>query len=442
MEPLRDFAEFEKYLASFTNYERQRRFRYGPEALPLGRMLGFAKDLGAPHRRYPAVHIAGTKGKGSTTLILERLLIEEGFRVGSYTSPHVDHLRERVQVDGEWVSEWEVVDMVNSILPVLERRRRSPDGEFPTFFELMTGLAMLHFSRRSVDWGLFEVGLGGRLDATNILSPRVTAITNIALEHTQVLGDTLEKIAREKAGVIKDGTPVVVGALASEALEPITEVASQRGAPLVPCRSDGVRLSGPGLLEIDGFPGGFRAPAIRGPALRANLALALEIERLVLEDAEREPSSAAVSRALFRLELPARVELFGGNPPVVLDGAHTAESVRALGDTLAELDFPRPRTAVFSLAGDKRMDAVLEELLSVADDFIFTRADAARSLPPDELRTRLGRGRVVEEPGRAVEEALEGCAAVVICGSIYLAGEVRGELMRRRVHGAPSTAKP
>ena len=429
MNPLRDFKDFEKFLSSFTNYERQRHPRYSPESMSLERMRDLLEDAGSPEKNCAAVHVAGTKGKGTTTLLLEQLLLADGFRVGTYTSPHVEHLRERIRVDGSWISEKDIIELVNDLLPLLERRQAT--SSFPTFFELMTTLAMCHFSRQQVDWALFEVGLGGRLDATNVLSSRLTAITNIGLEHTQILGNTLEKIAREKAGVIKDRTPVVLGDLGPEAFQAILEVARERNAEVFRSRSDSVRPGGPGLLEIDGYPALVAAPAVRGPALRADLAMALLLHRLLLENSGVEPSTERVALALSRVELPARVELFPGNPPVVLDGAHTGESMKALSSTLAEMSFPLPRTVVFSLASDKWLNPILRELPAIGDEFVLTRADPVRSLAPAEIREKLGKGLVIEDPRKALEEALKHPRPVVVCGSIYLAGEVRDDLRRR-----------
>ena len=427
---LKSYADFERFIGSFTNYERQRHIAYGPEAMPLERMRSFVSELGDPLSSYPSIHIAGTKGKGSTSLMLEALLAAEGFRVGTYTSPHVEHLRERIRVGGRWIGEAELVDLARSFLPVLERRRSSGGGGFPTFFELMTALAMSRFARAPVDWGVFEVGLGGRLDATNILAPRACAITGIGLEHVAVLGDTHQRIAREKAGIIKRGIPLVAGDMPEEALREVLAAAREQGAEVVRPREGGVMPAGSGHVEIAGY-GRFEAPAVRGPALRHDLAVALELHRLALEASGRRPVAARIAGALATLELPARVELFAGTPPVLLDGAHTAESFGALESTLEEIGLPRPRTAVFSLASDKRAEPILETLARIAGRFILTRADPLRSLEPAAIRARLGAGDVIDAPRAALEEALRRGEPVIVCGSMYLAGAVRGRMRER-----------
>lgn len=408
MRRLTDFREFQQFLASFTNYEKLPTFRYDAETLGLERMRRFAADVGDPQDRYPSIHIAGTKGKGTTTLILESLLRAEGFRVGAYTSPHVEHMRERIRVDGESITEAELVDIANELLPALESRVDT--GEFPTFFELMTAMAMQYFARREVDYAIFEVGLGGRLDATNIVSARLTAITSIGLEHTEQLGESLAEIAAEKAGIIKPFVPVVVGELPDEAREIVERVARKKNAP----------VESPVAHKASSD-----VACVRGPGLRADLAIALRLFEDVLSSTGHTLDSARTREALERLELPARVEILDGEPPICVDGAHTVESIEALDDALDESDFPRPRTLVFSLVAGKRRDEILEILPRLADWVIFTRADATRSLPPEELIEAYGSGEAIEDPQEALAQAKRRGTAIVVSGSMYLAGCLR-----------------
>ena len=426
MKPLTDFREFRQFLASFTNYERLPTFRYDSRTLGLERMRSFVHDLGDPQNAYPCVHVGGTKGKGTTTLMLEALLGADGARVGTYTSPHIEHLCERIRVGGVPISRDDIVAAANATLVALERRLGSPD--FPTFFELMTAIAMLHFSKEAVDYAIFEVGLGGRLDATNILSARWSALTSVGLEHTDLLGDSLAQIATEKAGIIRPSTPVVCGELPTEALEVVAAVAEERGAPLVETRSDDVVVGADGTVRLEGLDRPMRARRVRGPGLRTDLAIAWSLYRRILADDHREPAFDTVGRVLEELELPARVEMFDGRLPVCLDGAHTTESINALATALDEIEMPRPRTLVFSLASDKRCAEILARLDAVGDDLIFTLADPVRSLTPEDLRDAFGRGEVIEDPDAALDEALARDKPVVITGSIYLAGRLRKRL--------------
>lgn len=428
MRPLTDFGEFQRFLASFTNYERLPTFRYDSQTLGLERMRGFARDLGDPQNAYPSVHVGGTKGKGTTTLMLEALLSADGIRVGTYTSPHVEHLRERVRVGGAPISKGDLVASANATLPALESRLDSPD--FPTFFELMTAIAMLHFSKEAVDYAIFEVGLGGRLDATNILSARWSALTSVGLEHTELLGHSLAAIAGEKAGIIRPWTPVICGELPTEARDVVTAVAEKRGAPVVETRSADVVVGPNGTLQLEGLDRPLRAFRVRGPGLRADLAIAWTLYRRIIGDDERVPDIDTVQRVLDELELPARIEMFDTEPPVCLDGAHTTESIDALAIALDEIALPRPRTLVFSLSSDKRCADILARLDSIADDVIFTLGDSIRSLAPETLREEFGRGEVVEDPKAALDAAIARGKPVVITGSIYLAGCLRRRLRR------------
>jgi dihydrofolate synthase/folylpolyglutamate synthase len=425
MAPLCNFREFEAFLGRFTNYERLPSFRYDGKTLGLERMESLVAEMGHPEASYPAVHVAGTKGKGSTCLMLEALLAAEGFLVGTYTSPHVERLAERIRLDGAAAAENDIVAEVNAILPLLERRRAEGEASFPTFFELMTALAMAAFRSRRVDWAIFEVGLGGRLDATNILRPRLTAITSIGLEHTQHLGSTLREIAREKAGIIKSGVPLVLGSVAGEAAAEIRRIAAQRGAPVVTPAPETVRSDGARTLRLQDLDEPLPAGRILGPALRADLAIAYTLLRRILAEKGKAPGAARVRQAILGLELPARAEVFASRPPVVLDGAHTAESVIALGATLDEISFPRPRTLIFSLGSDKRVPAILQAARPLAEDIILTRSDSARSLSPGVLREELGEGEVVENPEEAFAEAIRRGRPVVVTGSFYLAGRLR-----------------
>ena len=421
--------EFSQVLSSFTNYERLQTFRYDQESFDLRRMEALAAALGNPHNHYPAVHVAGTKGKGCTCLMLEALLRAEGLAVGTYTSPHIEHLRERIRIGGKSISEDTFMRTVNSVLPLTE----PADGEnaSPTFFELLTAMAMLCFARAGVDIAIFEVGLGGRLDATNILSARWSAITSLGLEHTHLLGDTLTSIAREKAGILREETPLVTGDLPAEAREEIKRIATEKNAPWTVADPGSITRSSHGLIEIEGIPGPISAPTVRGPGLRADLAVAMSLYHAVLDHLDRTPDIDQLRDALENLRLPARVEIFPGPPLSCLDAAHTPESMASLRLALEEIEFPQPRALIFSLSSDKRREEVLAEAASIADEIIFTLADETRSIPPAELRNALGRGQVIEDPLEALEHARRGGLNPIITGSFYLAGSLRPHLREK-----------
>jgi len=447
LRPVNTDAEFERFLGQFTSYETLKSFHYGQETMKLERMEDLMRDLGNPHLATRAVHIAGTKGKGSTCLILESLLSAGGHSVGAYLSPHVEFLRERIRVHGHPIAEKVLCATLNGILPVLERRHALGARHFPTFFELMTALSMAQFDHERVDYAIYEVGLGGRLDATNVVRPCLTAITSIGLEHTEKLGDSLAAIAGEKAGIVKQGIPCVLGpSLAPEARDVITEKARSCNAPLVSVSPERVRFDhGATPLErcLVIEPQGWRIPCgpLHGPGLRDDLAIALTLWEGTLETQGVTPRRETVISAVESLErhpLPGRVELVQGSPLVILDGAHTEESIASLRKAVTELAVPSPRTLLLSVASDKRAEAILETLEGIATEIFFTRCDTVRSLDPCFLRDKreeLGgdsstRVHVVESPLEAFRAARALGHPVIVTGSLYLAGAIRREVVQ------------
>lgn len=438
---LTSVEDFERFLAQFTNYERQRTYRYDKQTFGLARIEALVHELGHPERAFPSIHIAGTKGKGSTSLILEALLLERAFRVGTYTSPHVEELRERIRLWGKPIATEDLVAVTREILPALDRIRTTAPEVFPSFFELMTAVAFESFRRWNVDLGILEVGLGGRLDATNVVIPHYTAITSIDFEHTQQLGSTLRAIATEKAGIVKTGVVLFFGPLPEEAEAAVREVAASREAPVVPVTADEVCGVGQGEVWLEALGARIVAPSIIGPGLRIDLALALRVAARILADAGKPTLTATeVERAMAELQLPARMERFEGNPLVVIDAAHTAESLGALKTALSEEGQMGPRTVILSLSHGKDIARLFEELREVGTEVLLTRADTQRSLAPAELHALLGYGTVIDDPAVAFETAVAAGHPVVITGSFYLAGCLRP--LAREHAARTATANP
>lgn len=427
MAQLENFQQFERYIGRFTNYERVVHFDYDRKTLGPQRMEKFCAALAHPCRSYPTLHAAGTKGKGSTCLMIEALLRAEGFSVGTYTSPHVQHLRERIRIDSEPITETALLKEMNTVQPYLDATRRDRPDSFPSFFELMTVLAMVSFRSRAVDWGIFEVGLGGRLDATNVVEPQWTVITTIGLEHTRQLGSTLAEIGREKAGIVKQDTPLILGDVAPDAYAVIAKIAAERNAPIIRPPSDTVRRSGRRRLRIAGTE--IAAGAVLGPGSRANFSLAYTVLSELLAREGRTPDLERVEQALNDLQLPARVELIETDPPVIIDSAHTQESIATLRLMLDENEIPTPRTLIFSLANDKQVDAILEEIEKLgASEILLTTSDTVRSTPPQVLREKLGRGTIIEAPEEALSAAQALGNPIIVTGSFYLAGQLRSHM--------------
>src|SRR6185295_12038971 len=367
------------------------------------------------------LHIAGTKGKGSTAHLAEAILREAGYRTGLYTSPHLVDMRERIRLDGVPLSEEDFTRTMAEMEPQLRRLR-------PTYFETMTAAAFLVFAHRGVDYAVVEVGLGGRLDATNVILPAACAITTIDYDHMDKLGHTIREIAGEKAGILKPGVPVVSSPQPPAALRVLRE----RSTPFFPrfrVRSRGFVLK----FTVEGAGGHSYEcglPAL-GEHQAANAATAIAL----VERSGARISPAVVRRAFGKVRLPGRVEVVGRRPWLIVDAAHNPVSARALAAALKDL--PRRRTIlVFGASADKDYGAMLRTLLPVADLAIFTRAATSRAAAPSDLMKK-AKGRAALAAGsvaRALALARKAAGprdAVVVTGSFYVAGEALAQLSRR-----------
>jgi len=431
------YQEALDYLYSFTNYEVRREVRYAPEVMNLDRPNQLLAAVGNPHRSYPVIHITGTKGKGSVGAYCLAALQAAGLRVGLYSSPHLQEFRERFRVNDSMIGE----DELAALLAVLKPAADAIPGL--TWFELTTALGFLYFQRQGVDVLVAEVGLGGRLDATNVVTPLVSVITSLSYDHTHLLGNTLAEIATEKAGIIKPGVPVVSAPQADEAAAVLEAVAAERGSPLivigrywevVPGHStrQGQRfLAGPaGQLREYWTPLAGRHQAING-------AVALAALTVVRERGLPLPP-ALVDGGKLQANWPGRFEIVGDAPVVVLDAAHNGASAECLRDTVLEL-FPdrAARVLVFGASADKDVAGMFRALLPVVDHLVLTHADHPRALDVESLAAEARavgfNGQVEQIPAvaGALEQArlLAGPAGVVVLtGSLFVVGEARNAL--------------
>jgi len=437
---IRTSADAAAFLEGLIDFERRVDVPYARfDLAPIRALLA---RVGHPERRLSVIHVAGSKGKGSTALLVEAVLGASGERVGTFTSPHLERWTERFRIGGAEVDGDALAAAVERLRPHVEALRGESSATAPTFFDATTAAAFLLFAEAGVDRAVVEVGLGGRLDSTNVVDPAVACVTTIELEHTEKLGTTLAAIAGEKAGIVKRGRPVVVGALAPEAEGVVLARAAALGAPAAVLGRDfHVDVQ---RADLAGVAFTFRDAsgeiAATVPALGAhhaqNAALAIACARAVgAGDAE------AVRAGLASAALPARVEVVGRAPWLLVDAAHTARSARALADALGAL----PRTAahlVLSISAGKDLAAILDALVPLADRLTLTRAEPTRSLDPAEIAaaTRAVRPglalRVVPNPHLALRAAREEAAPdelVVATGSVYLAG------IARRLWSAPVT---
>lgn len=424
------------WLESLINVERR---RDGPYArLGLGPICRLLERVGNPHRDLSLIHVAGSKGKGSTALLAESLLMACGERVGTFTSPHLERWTERVRVGGREIEGEHLFAALDRIRPHVEELCADPAGPAPTFFDVTTAAALLCFSGAVVDRAILEVGIGGRLDSTNVVVPRVACITSIELEHTDLLGTTLAAIAAEKAGILKPGVPAVAGALPGPAAAVVRARAADLGVPVAWAGSDfgaeviGATTRGQRVRLWDGsWVREIELPVL-GAHQAGNAALALASVRRAGGVSESK-LAGAIDAGFSAVRLPGRIEVLGRAPLRVVDGAHTPASARALAAVLRAM--PRGYThLVLSISADKDLDEILSLLMPVADALTVTRAEPTRSLAPAEVARAAGAQaadlalRCVPNPHLALRAALAdlppgGCA--VATGSIYLAGIAR-----------------
>jgi len=418
-----------EFLNSFLNYEQITAYQY-PGAFSLDRMEKLLTALGNPHRAYPVLHVAGTKGKGSTCAFAASILSAAGLKTGLYTSPHLISFPERIRVDGQPISEQDLAQAVERLRPFA--------GKDLTFFEVTTACAFLHFQQAGVEAAVIEVGLGGRLDATNLVQPEVAAIMPISLDHMPKLGNTLAQIAREKAGILKRGVPTVIAPQAEEALQIIEETAALRGAELHRVDRE-VRIES-AEISLSGSSATFQTPVRSYAGLRipllgrhqlANAAAAIRMMELL---SQRRPdlqiTEQAVREGIARTEWAGRCQIIPGEPPLLLDGAQNAESARALKAAVGELFPGRKISLVVGASQEKDLEGMARVWGPWADRIFLTQAGAPRAESSGRLRevfipfhpSVALAGSVEEALQRAVEEAGPG-GLVVVTGSLFIVGE-------------------
>jgi dihydrofolate synthase/folylpolyglutamate synthase len=401
----------------------------------IDRMRDFAAGLGHPERAVPAVHVAGTNGKGSVAAMVCAILRAAGLRTGLYTSPHLVRLGERVQVDGVPLSEAEIAGYVAELEPVAERLGQTAPGEAPSFFEFMTAMAFLQFARRECQAAVIEVGLGGRLDATNIVTPEVCVITSIGLDHCELLGDTVAKIAGEKAGIIKPGVPVVMGRVPPEAEEVIRSVAAKHGAPVISVRE----VYGEGLAN-------YPASALEGDYQRWNAATATLTARVVATRFGLDEGH--IARGLATVSWPGRwqrARLADGRL-IVLDASHNPEGAEVLDGLLARLvaETGRRPVVIAGVLGSARARPLLAAVGKHARELHLARPRQDRASTFEVLEALVpaeffaGGGRTMRSTVEILFPHAGVCSAggpedvIVVTGSIYLLGEVLARLEPER----------
>lgn len=399
-----------------------------------------SERLGRPDRAYPSTHIAGTNGKGSTAAFLEAILRHAGFRTGLNTSPHLEKINERMRVNGEEISDEAFAQIFTRIQALNEELLATAKlRAHPMYFECVTAMAFEYFARERVEFGIFEVGLGGRLDATNILTPVIAVITRVDFDHENFLGHSLEEIAGEKAGIIKKGVPVVVGEQRAEALAVIRARAEKLGSPVIEVartfRVEQVETNQGRnrtvVVETDSGWSCEIAPQLPGRYQIQNALNAVGAARWLQKRGYRI-SDGAIAGGIAKAEWPGRLEKMQTRPVVYLDGAHNPSAARELAGFWRENFGGRRVRLVFGALRDKAVDEIAGILFPLAEEVIFTQPQTARAISVTQLAEitahHAAKWKVMPEPEAALEYALERTAAddaVFVAGSLYLVGQLR-----------------
>ncbi len=432
------YEEALEYLYSFVNYEIKREIRYAPEVMNLERPRRLLAALGNPHEAYPVIHITGTKGKGSVGATCQAALQAAGLKAGLYSSPHLQDFRERFKLNDEVISQELFAVLMARMKPAIEL---IPDL---TWFELTTALAFLYFREQAADIVVLEVGLGGRLDATNVVTPLVSVITSLSYDHMHLLGNTLAEIAGEKAGIIKPGVPVVSAPQDPEAGAVLAEVAAERGSALTVVGRDWTCIPGVSTRHGQRFLAGRADEPLQEywtPLIGHHQAINATVALVALDHARRAgvPLPEGIVRdGRLDANWPGRFEIVGSDPVLVLDAAHNGASAACLQETLIEV-FPEatPRVLVFGASSDKDVAGMFRVLLPAFDHLILAQADHPRAMALDTLialARSAGYAGVVHsiaEVSEALAQAREFAGAhgiVAVTGSLFVVGEARDAL--------------
>jgi len=395
----------------------------------LNRTENILERLGNPHIGIKYVHIGGTNGKGSVVAMISSILKAHNYKVGSYTSPHLLRFTERIRINWEEIPPSRVVELYEKVKSVLV-----PEVP-PTFFEFVTAMAFLCFKEENVDWGVIEVGMGGRLDCTNVITPQVSVITNVGFDHQEFLGTSLAAIAREKAGIIKPGVPVITAAKQPVVQSVIKTTANRLGAPLRIFGKDfTIKKSSPQTFHYQGKTRTFRdltLPLI-GEHQRENAALVLAALEVLEERGLIELRESKVRSGLASTSWPGRAEVISRNPTIIIDGAHNPQGAESLKHMLKTSFSYDKLYFVIGIMGDKDVRGILRRLLPQAEAVIFTRPGYSRAADPEALkkiaRSYISRCYVIPDVSQAIEYAKSEAGPndlICITGSLYFIGEVK-----------------
>jgi dihydrofolate synthase/folylpolyglutamate synthase len=435
------YQETLDYLYSYIDFSLQKASRYSPDRFDLGRMRDFMALLGNPQSDYRIIHVAGTKGKGSVAALCANAIHRSGLKAGLYTSPHLEDYAERIQVDGIPIPHEDLVALVDEIKPQIAN---SPEI---TTFEITTALALLYFSRSKVDVAVLEVGLGGRLDATNVCQPDVTVITSISYDHTYLLGETLAEIAGEKAGILKPGIPLVLSPQVEEARRSILHIAAERSAPVVEVDRDylfrpldksrtGQQLEvwSAGSNGKESSPVELTIPLL-GDHQLVNAATAYAALMVARENGI-EVSIPGIKEGFRSVQWPGRFEILQQDPAMIIDSAHNQDSAQKLHNVLQDY-FPGQKVVlVFGASEDKDLSGMLSELKPAVHLIVATKSTHPRAADPEDLAALAEKLNIKAVTCSSVEDAMteaerlaDGSRIILVTGSIFVAAAARSVWM-------------
>lgn len=438
------YEEALSFLYKAIDYEKLINYQYNASTFSLDRMEKLLEYVGNPHKELSCIHITGTKGKGSTAVMISTILEHAGRNTGLFTSPHLIDIKERIQINHEMISEYEFTDIMNSLRPYIQHLRETEPSASPTFFEILTAAGMLFFKKRKTEMAVLEVGLGGRLDSTNVVLPKVSVITNVGLDHTAILGNTLSRIAYEKAGIIKQGVPVVSGVEAAEALSVVEKTCREKDAPLYLLGRD-IWVEDVQDFDRNGTKGlmckiktwrhtyiNIFLPLV-GIHQAQNCALALGTLEVMRDQGHISITGDVIQESLTSVYCPARIEVVAKNPSIILDFAHTVDSMRFLKKTLLENFNFNKLILILGFSQDKDLNNILKEIVMEGDSIIVTRSKNPRAAEPEDLYQRIEnlcgkQSEILDNVQDAVLTAKRMASKedlICVTGSVYLAGEAR-----------------
>ncbi len=430
-----NYLQAEDYILSFTDYEKIPGIAYTSANYDLRRMGKLLQPLGNPHLGTRTVHIAGTKGKGSTAAMISKVLIAAGYKTGLFTSPHLHTLRERITTNGTMISEADFAALVTKLKPIVEKvNKEAAYGELTTF-EILTAVVFAYFKNSQVDFQVLEVGLGGRLDATNVAKADVCVITSLSLDHTEILGNTVAKIAAEKAGIIKPECIVVSAPQVKEAAEVIEQACRQQRARLIQVGKDVTWHKTDGnlcqqTLKIKGKTGDYDLTIpLLGDYQLENAATALAaLEALVCLGAKI--SAQNIARGFSQVSWPGRLQILSREPMVVVDGAHNAYSMRKLVESIKNCFNCNRCFVIFGTSCDKDITGMARELRPLTDNIIVTSSSHPRaasiSMLVDEFAKQGIKVDVIKNVSTALSKALavaQKTGLILVTGSLFVVAE-------------------